>query len=614
MPDRQSRIKPSGASQTVFSKQFARQIQGGPISVARWEFALVYSSLATLRRARKVRDIAAGVLHDPCFWERLWLPDDHVWCSTRTPDGKIWMGTQNGGLVGYDGKAMTQIDARDGLTGNRIFALASGADGSIWVGALDGGLTRFRPNSQRPGIELVGVKVDDEAFSVDSELPPVEMGRRLAVLFREIDLKTHVDKRQFRYALTRDSGETIHSGFTRERQFEWTARHAGNYVFEVEAVDRDLNYSPLARIPIRVNAPWYLNAWIVAPAGTAGAGFVFLSLFFSIRYAEQRRIANRLRDQMLEKERQMFEQERIARASLEEKNGELVESARRLEDAKLLADTANESKSAFLAAMSHELRTPLNAIIGYSELVHEELADAGHDRFTPDIVKISHSGKHLLGLINDILDLSKIEAGKMTLAVEEFDIRSLVNEVVATVRPLTSQKGNRLEHRCSETIGTMRADPTRVRQSLLNLLSNALKFTENGVVTVTVCRGRPSELKSLENHLSSSPDTRVRELTSADLVAFTVSDTGIGMTPEQLGKLFHAFMQADNSTSKKYGGTGLGLAISRKLCRMMRGDLTVVSEFGKGPAFTVTLPANVENPRTSVDDSTVFRNLKNRRA
>jgi signal transduction histidine kinase len=226
--------------------------------------------------------------------------------------------------------------------------------------------------------------------------------------------------------------------------------------------------------------------------------------------------------------------------------------------------------------MSHELRTPLNAILGYSEMLQEEAQDIGQQGFIPDLQKIHGAGNHLLGLINDILDLSKIEAGKMTLYLEEFEVEKLVREVAATVQPLVAKNGNQLEVDCPANLGGMRADVTKVRQTLFNLLSNASKFTENGRIRLAVARS------SLNSQLST--------------LNFTVTDTGIGMTPEQLGRLFAAFSQADASTSRKFGGTGLGLAISRKFCQLMGGDLTVTSELGHGSTFTITLPAEVLDP------------------
>jgi len=220
--------------------------------------------------------------------------------------------------------------------------------------------------------------------------------------------------------------------------------------------------------------------------------------------------------------------------------------------------------------MSHELRTPLNAIIGYTEMVQDLARDDGNTDYVPDLEKVVSAAKHQLHLVNDILDLSKIEAGKMTLFLEEFDVAKLVNEVAATVQPLVMKKSNTLEVICPVDIGLMTADQTKVRQTLFNLLSNASKFTEKGTIRLAASR----------SSLNSQPST----------LNFVVTDSGIGMTPEQLGKLFQAFEQADSSTSKKYGGTGLGLVISRKFCQLMGGDITVTSEAGKGSTFTVTLP------------------------
>jgi PAS domain S-box-containing protein len=266
--------------------------------------------------------------------------------------------------------------------------------------------------------------------------------------------------------------------------------------------------------------------------------------------------------------------------------------------AKEAADEASQAKSQFLANMSHELRTPLNAIIGYSEMLQEEVEDLDQTQLTPDLQKIHGAGKHLLGLINDILDLSKVEAGKMALYLEDFDIAGTVTEVASTVRPLVAKNGNQLEVFCPADIGRMRADTTKVRQTLFNLLSNASKFTEKGVIKLEV-RRQTSDVKTAGGALLVSD---LRPLTS---VIFAVSDTGIGMTEEQMGRLFEAFSQADASTTRKYGGTGLGLAISRKFCRMMGGDLTVASVPGQGSTFTATLPAQVQSQSTEPGTSFV---------
>jgi signal transduction histidine kinase len=222
--------------------------------------------------------------------------------------------------------------------------------------------------------------------------------------------------------------------------------------------------------------------------------------------------------------------------------------------------------------MSHELRTPLNAIIGHSEMLQEDAVDEGAESLVPDLKRVNAAGKHLLELINSILDLSKIEAGKMELQLEEFSVAGMVDDIRAIIQPLAEKNDNRLEVDCEAATGTMHGDLTKVRQVLFNLLSNACKFTEKGTVSLLVKR---------------------EGVADDSWLVFTVSDTGIGLTPDQLGRLFQEFSQAHAATTRKYGGTGLGLALSRRLCRLMGGDITVASEAGRGSSFMVRLPANV---------------------
>jgi CheY-like chemotaxis protein len=277
---------------------------------------------------------------------------------------------------------------------------------------------------------------------------------------------------------------------------------------------------------------------------------------------------------------ELVEQKKDLEIRVRERTADLATSMRE-------AEKANQAKSQFLANMSHELRTPMNAIIGYSEMLMEEAEDLQQEEFIPDLQKIHSAGKHLLALINDILDLSKIEAGRMELYLETFDVRQLIQETVGTLHPLVEKNNNQLEVNCPEDLGTMHGDLTKVRQSLFNLLSNASKFTENGKISFNINCGRALE---------------------RSWISFQVKDSGIGMNADQISRLFQAFTQADASTTRKYGGTGLGLAITKKFCQMMGGDIQVESILGQGSTFTIKLPTNIETPQTN--DSKSLAQLK----
>jgi signal transduction histidine kinase/DNA-binding response OmpR family regulator/HAMP domain-containing protein len=256
--------------------------------------------------------------------------------------------------------------------------------------------------------------------------------------------------------------------------------------------------------------------------------------------------------------------------TIAERTTELSQAVRAAEQARLAAEAANRAKSEFLANMSHELRTPLNAIIGFSDLLREELTDVGATELLEDVAMIRQAGTHLLTLINDVLDLSRIEAERMSLAPEVVDVAALVSSVAATMRPLMEKNKNTLAVTCDGGVGALNTDATKVRQVLLNLLSNAAKFAEQGTVSFEAYR----EVKD-----------------GIEWVCFRVTDTGIGMTPEQLALLFQPFTQVDASTTRRHGGTGLGLALSRRLCNLLGGSIDVESTFGAGTTFTVHIPA-----------------------
>ncbi len=596
------------------------------------------------------------------------LANSFVQCVYRDRRGVLWFGTR-AGATRFDGAVWSTLTKADGLAGSDVRTICEDQSGALWFGT-DRGVTRYvAPRIPAPPPRVTVLL--DQTYQPGEALPSIDRGRRVDLKINVADYKTRSELRRFRWQVVagrptaealRDSknwqepeGRARHSvravpgdGPARrarsdapyqpenhdtnsgwqvltEPQFVWNAPETGEHTLAVQYIDRDLNYSPPTLVPLRIVPPWYLNAWIVGPFGGTTGGLLIWAFIARSLYIRKRREAERLKEQMVE-------QEHAAHVRLEAKAVALAESNRQLglareaaEEARQSADNASQAKSQFLASMSHELRTPLNAIIGYSEMLQEEASELGHEGFNPDLQKIHGAGKHLLELINDILDLSKIEAGKMTLFLEEFDVTKLVNEVAATVQPLVAKNGNRLEVVCPAEVGVMKADITKLRQTLFNLISNAAKFTDKGTITLKVNRtfnaqhstpniegsegrvpGGPETNRPADGAMSGTPGARPSGMSEGDhgltetrppeMFAFAVSDTGIGMTPEQMAKLFQAFSQADSSTSRKYGGTGLGLAISRKFAQMMGGELGVASEPGKGSTFTLTLPAVVIDP------------------
>ncbi|MBI3416254.1 MAG: hypothetical protein HY043_13250 [Verrucomicrobia bacterium] len=534
------------------------------------------------------------------------LADDLVRFVRRDSHRLLWFGTR-AGATRFDGQVWSSLDSLDGLAGDQVRHVLEDTDGAYWF-STDRGLTHYHPRhdveAPRPRVSMI---LDATTNATGAELPSIEQGRPVRFKFDVNDLRTRPETRRFRYQVVserksaNDFGDTNGWVLTgKASEISWSTNKPGSFTLAVQYIDRDMNYSKLALVPLTVFTPWYANARVTVPGGGGVFGLVVWAFVARALVARRKLESERLREQMLEQERHAREALEVKNTQLESAHKSAEEAKLAAEEAKAIADSANAAKSQFLANMSHELRTPLNAIIGYSEMVQEELEDMGDKVLIPDVQKIHSAAKHQLGLINDILDLSKVEAGKMTLHVEEFDVAKLVREVEAMVQPLITKNANKLEVNCASDLGTMKADQTKVRQVLFNLISNAAKFTEKGTIRLSV--GQASRLSHLPDGASKAsgasagPEStnEVRDRRDAcPTLEFIISDTGIGMTPEQLGKLFQAFTQADSSTSKKYGGTGLGLALSRKFCQMMGGELTVASQFGEGSTFTVTLPVEV---------------------
>ena len=520
------------------------------------------------------------------------LPGLRCYDVTRDRAGRLWLATAKG-VYFTDGTAWSKLDHRDGLPEDLVRHVAFGRQGSMWFGGWTKGVARYLPVTRRPQPPFITVQADRE-YTDMAALPPFMAGQRVTFRFGVVDYVTLPEKRQYRWQLVKGtpSPAELDRGWgpaSTKTDVEWSGKEAGDWTLAVQFIDRDLNYSKPTQAVLKVVLPWQANPAIMVPTGLAVVGLAIWAFVARLLYARKRREAERLREQLLEEEHRAKEALEAKAADLAESNRQLDMAREAAEAARATAESANSAKSTFLASMSHELRTPLTAIIGFSEMLLAEAEAEAKNEQAEDLTRINDSATHLLGLINDILDLSKVEAGKMELHLETFDVANLVAEVRDTIQPLVAKKSNRLIVDCPADIGAMRADQTKLRQALLNLLSNANKFTEEGEITLRVWKeeGRMQNAESAASSLHSS----------FCLLHFQVTDTGIGMTAEQISRLFQAFTQADSSTGRKYGGTGLGLAITKQFCELMGGRVEVQSEPGKGSTFTIRLPAEVAKAR-----------------
>ena len=478
------------------------------------------------------------------------LADNRIQALLEDKNGHLWFGTASG-VTRYDGKTFQSLFPTDGLIQHNVRDLHEDKQGNIWI-ATEGGITRYRPHRESFSIKLTKIVADRE-YQTDQPLTLSSDQQYISFQFVSERLVTRQNSIVYRHrirSLPIQPRPRIHWQHTRANQVEYRNLTPGEYLFEVEAVDLDLNYSPHAQITLTIFTPWYRKPIF---AGLLGTG-IFASLLgiglLTSRYIRQRRESAQLRTQMQAQEHQ-------ARLQLEKQNEELAK-------AKEDAENANQAKSTFLANMSHEIRTPMNAILGYTQILKSDTHLSSDQQKA--IETIGHSGEHLLGLINDVLDISKIEAGREELYITDFNLKDFVNglEQIFQIRCQQENLIWKLEGQVPNV--SVRGDENKLRQVVINLLGNAIKFTPEGAVTLKV-EARPN-----------------------NQYYFEVSDSGPGISKERQNQIFEPFHQED--AGKQYGGTGLGLAISLRHIQMMGGNIELQSAPGEGATFhfTLTLP------------------------
>ncbi|MBK9091120.1 MAG: hypothetical protein IPL90_19620 [Holophagales bacterium] len=457
---------------------------------------------------------------------------------------------------------VSTYDVDDGLPGNECFAVHIDRLGRLWTGTV-GGLAVL--DVSREEADRTPKPLLLEAARVEGRDRALEKGERLRhdenhVVFEFALLSDHRESGT-RYQTRLEGLDEAASDWLPDWKKEYASLPPGDYVFHVSGRDGSGNVSGPVSLPFSIAAAPWRSAWAWALYVMATAFLVGAAVQWRLR--QLRMTASTLEHKV------------------EERTAELSEAVERLSASEERARQASIAKSTFLANVSHELRTPLNAIIGYSEILEEEVHLARRPELTGDIRKVRAAGRHLLQLIDTILDLSKVEAGKMEIELETFSILELCGEVDSLVKPLALKNRNRLMLRGAEAAGALTSDRTKVRQALVNIAGNACKFTEDGNVTISVVRENRAE--------------------RAEAV-FVVEDDGPGIPADQLERLFQPFTQADSSTSRRFGGTGLGLALTRRLVSLLGGEINVRSTPGLGSAFTIRIPDGSAPPRSGAFD------------